>query len=226
MIHGESGVGKSWLADSAPGPRLILDAEGGAKFTPSAPKITWDPIAQAPPSADGTWDTCTVHVRDFDTLQRVFQWLNSGQHQFASVVLDSLTEIQKRCLDQISGTSQPTQQDWGSLLRQMETLVRQFRDLTMHPITPVQTVVLVLTTRIDDVGVRRPHVQGQLGLTLPYFMDVVGYLYVQPDASGELVRQLLVQPAPGYVAKDRTDKLGTVLEAPNVMRMMEVIYAQ
>jgi hypothetical protein len=185
----------------------------------------WDPIAAEPPEADGSWDTCIVHVVDFATLQRVFQWLNSGQHAFVSIALDSLTEIQKRCLDAIAGTSQPTQQDWGALLRQMESLVRQFRDLTMHPTNPVRAVVFVLTTKADNQGMYRPHAQGQLGLTLPYFVDVVGYLYTQVDANGELVRQLLVQPSPGYVAKDRTNKLGAVLDAPSVTKMMEVIYA-
>lgn len=32
MIHGETGAGKSWLANSAPGPRLVLDAEGRADY--------------------------------------------------------------------------------------------------------------------------------------------------------------------------------------------------
>ena len=49
LIHGESGVGKSWLADSVPGPRLVLDAEGRARYTPSGPKVAWNPRDSEPP---------------------------------------------------------------------------------------------------------------------------------------------------------------------------------
>lgn len=157
-------------------------------------------------------------------MQRVYQWLNSGQHHFKSVLLDSLTEIQKRCLDAVSGTNAPTQQDWGTLLRSMEALVRHFRDLTMHPTNPISSVVFITTTKADANQVRRPHLQGQLGLTLPYFVDVLGYLYTVVDEQGQLVRQLIVQPYPGYAAKDRTGKLPAVVSNPNIERMMEVIY--
>ena len=49
VIHGESGAGKSQLADTIPGPRLILDAEGGSEFTPSWPKQIWNPDVYGPP---------------------------------------------------------------------------------------------------------------------------------------------------------------------------------
>jgi hypothetical protein len=219
LVHGESGVGKSWLGDTVPGPRLIIDAEGGSTFTPSE-KVYWDSQTGAPPEGH---DSVVTLVRDFTTLQRIFQWLNSGQHPFKSVVLDSLTEIQKRCMDVIAGTNQPTQQNWGQLLRDMETLVRQFRDLKMHPLRPLE-VVMFITTSKPDSGKLRPHVQGQLMLTLPQYVDVVGYMYVQPDAAGQLARILMVQPYPGFVAKDRTSKLDPYVQNPNVGQMMEVIY--
>lgn len=222
VVHGDSGTGKSWVADSAPKPLLLLDAEGGARFTPSR-KTTWDGIS-APPAYDGTWDTCVVVTRSYRVVATVFQWLNSGQHPFRSVALDSLTEIQKRCLDDVAGVEQPTQQDWGALLRQMEATVRQFRDLTMHPTRPLDAVVFVCMTSSKD-GRLKPHVQGQLSVTLPYFVDVVGYLFVQPDpTSGQPVRRLLVQPTGQFDAKDRTNRLGMVVEQPDVSRMMAQIY--
>lgn len=221
VVHGESGVGKSWLADTCPKPLLVLDAEGGSRFTPSR-KTYWDGVS-APPAFDGTWDTCVVVTRSFSQVNQVFQWLNSGQHPFVSVAMDSLTEIQKRCLDDVSGVDQPTQQHWGALLRQMEKLVRDFRDLTMHPTKPLQSVVFIcLTSQKSDRF--RPHVQGQLGITLPYFVDVVGYLFVQPDETGALRRRLLVQPSGQYDAKDRTNRLGQVVEDPSVELMIHQIY--
>jgi len=223
VVHGESGVGKSWFADTAPGPRLILDAEGGSRFTPSN-KVTWDPMVSAPP--EGT-DTTVVYIRDFAQMSQAYAWLNSGQHDFNSVVLDSITELQKRCKDNLVGTSSMRIQDWGDLLTEMETLVRNVRDLWMHPVRPVPISVLITTTKLDERGTYRPHVQGSLNLSMPYFVDVVGYLYTQQDPEIQgLRRHLLVQNVPGFIAKDRTDRLGHEVIDPDISKMLIQIYGE
>ena len=224
LIIGESGAGKSWLGDTVPGPRLVLDAENGTQWTPSQPKVLWDPMREYPPdNTSGQLETVRVQVRDFTTVLKIYEWLNSGQHPFTSVVFDSLTEIQKRCMDNITGVDLPRRQDWGDMLRQMEGLIRQYRDLTMHPIKPMTNVTFITTVMADDSGVRRPNLQGALRLTLPQFVDVVGHLEVKTAQDGSLVRGLMVQPYPGYVAKDRTDRLGGYVWYPNLTQMMEVI---
>lgn len=206
VIHAESGVGKSWLVDTLPKPSLVLDAEGGSRFTPSR-KILWNPLTEAPPEADGTWDTCVVIVQQYRVMTQVEQWLASGKHPFVSLGLDSLTEIQKRCLDDIAGTDQPDQQDWGALLRHMEDLVRKMRDLTFHPVKPLDAVAILALTHHRD-GRFRPMVKGQLELTLPGFVDLVGYLYPEADETGGLHRRLLIQPVnPQFLVKDRTHVL-------------------
>lgn len=226
LVHGESGAGKTWLGDTAPYPRLTLDAEGGSDWTFSTKRL-WDPVREQPPAADGTWETCIVRVRDFNDVNRTYQWLNSGQHQFASVVIDSTTEVQKRCLDAIAGTSAPSQQAYGQLLRDMETTVRQFRDLTFHPVNPLQALVLITTTRADQQGVYRPHVIGQLALSMPYLVDVVGFQYATVGSAGEPTFSLLIRPTANILAKDRTHRLsqrwGGIVESPNVKEMMEVL---
>lgn len=211
LIHGESGAGKSQLADTVPGPRLILDAEGGSEFTPSWPKVVWNPNRYAPPGIQGCEPgqeqvpaTTRVLVRDWATVARIFQWLESGQHQFLSVVLDSLTEIQKRCRDDLRGTEQMQMQNWGELLIQMETAVRRLRDLTLDPSNHLRNVIVLAITD-ERKGMFRPYVQGALATTLPQFFHVVGYISAQLSADGQHVqRQLLIQPWGQYVAKDRT----------------------
>lgn len=224
-VHAESGVGKSWFADTGPAPRLILDAEGGSKFTPSGPKVFWDPITGPPPLQQ---ETIVVMVRNFNDMVYSYQWLNSGQHDIQSVALDSITELQKRCKDAIRTAESVAQfriQDWGTLLDDMELLVRQFRDLWMHPVNPVPVTTFIATTQRDDDGVYRPDVQGKLRLSLPYFTDVVGFLYPEMNPETQKMdRKMLVQPAPGYIAKDRTDRLGTVLVNPSITTMQDMIY--
>ena len=228
LIHGNSGVGKSWLAATAPAPRLVLDAEGRAKYAPSLlPKIGWDPRGGPPPSADGTWDTCVVSVADFETLTTAYQWLRAGQHQFTSIVLDSLMEAQKRCIDSVVGVNALDQADWGTLLRKVEALVRSYRDLTLIETNPACVVVMVCGTRTGaKSGKQEPLLQGQFADTVPYYLDVVGYLYKQPNEDGTYTRSMLVDEIPGYVAKDGTGMLpGPVIALPNIAALYELLKA-
>lgn len=210
LVHGESGVGKSWLADTVPPPRLILDAEGRAKYTPSGPKVGWDVRAGGPPRYDGTWETCVASVPDFDTLNLAYQWLRAGEHDFVSVSLDSLMEAQKRCIDQAVGVNALKFEDWGTVLRKLEGLVRSYRDLTLVPSNKVQVVVFIVGSKNID-GTLHPLLQGQLRDTVPYYIDVVGYYFKQPvvDTAGNTTytRALLVDQQPGFIAKDNTDRL-------------------
>lgn len=229
LVHGDSKVGKTTFVGSMPKPGLILDVEGGTKFLPYRLR-QWDPLREAPPTPDGTWDFCVVIVRDWQTVTTIYQWLNSGQHHFESVAIDSISEVQKRCKDVIAATGAMSQQLWGELLTHMELIVRQFRDLTTHPIRPVRVVVITAFTT-ERGGKWRPYVQGQLGVTLPYFMDVIGYLKVEEVAGEDPTqpatprRLLWVSPHPFYEAGERVQgRLGAAVWDPDVMTMLRQVY--
>jgi len=222
LVHGLAKVGKTRLAETAPAPKLFLDAEGGTRFLPN--RIEWDPSQYAPPVPDGTWENCIVYVRNYQTLELVYQWLQDGAHPFRSVILDSISEIQQRCIDAISGGNQMRQQDWGELLRKMASLVRNFRDLTFHPTHPIECVIIVAMTRAVD-GRYAPHVQGQLYTTLPYYIDVVGYLYRENDVTtGQPYHRLLTAPQPTFEAGDRTGRLGEVVDNPDIPKLFQLIF--
>jgi hypothetical protein len=223
LIHGESGVGKSRFGGTAPAPRLIIDLEGRARYIPGR-KVVWDPKVGGPPDADGSWDICIVVCQDFETLSLVYQWLRSGQHPFVSIIIDSLMEAQKRCIDQVAGLAQLKQEDWGTLLRKLEALVRSYRDLTLVPGNPA-AVVLFVVGSVDVEGTRRPLLQGQLRLTVPYYLDVVGYMFMAPQPDGSNLRSLLVQPQPGFVAKDGTGLLpGPIIPLPDGQENLSELY--
>jgi len=223
ILYGRSKQGKSFCADTTPGPRVVLDAEMGSRFTPSR-KIVWDPITQAPPVDDGTWDTAIVYVRQYATVSKAFEWLNSGKHPFRSAVLDSISEIQQRAVDDIAGTNQMKTTDWGDLLRRVSELVRRFRDLTTNPLKPLDAVVMIAMAR-DVEGHTRPHVQGSLATTLPYYVDVCAYLQVVPGDDGITpVRRLFVGPTPGYETGERVGgRLGSYIDNPNITEMLAAI---
>ncbi len=123
LIHANSKEGKSTLTSTVPFPALIMDAEGSWKFIDEVGyksgiplrKIKWDPLTQPVPRHDGTWDVCHVHVGDWGTMQRIYQHLTQTEHDFVSLVLDSITEVQRRCKKNIKSTGQFQIQEWGAL---------------------------------------------------------------------------------------------------------------
>jgi hypothetical protein len=218
IVYGESKSGKSWLGDTAPAPRLVLDAEGGSRFTPSK-KITWNPAAEAPPKLNG-WETCLVPVHSYQSVKQAYEWLYSGQHPFASVVIDSISETQQRCVDDIAGTSQMQVQDWGTLLRTVSGLVRNFRDLITHPTKPLATVMFI--AMLDDTAMpRRPLLQGRMRSFLPYYTDICGYLGVYYTDEGQPYRRLVITSTPEFLAGERVGgRLGGYVDNPNVSEML------
>ncbi len=231
LVHGPSKSGKSTLAATAPYPRLMFDVEHGHKFLPLNVKY-WDPKTEEPPVADGTWDTCVVPVLTYADLETAYQYLKLGRHQFKSVIVDSISELQVKLIDQLTGTEQMKMQTWGQLLRSMGDLLRGMRDLTMHPTNPLESVVLVAMSKDVD-GKYKPYLQGQLATQLPYFWDVVGFLRVEewpnpdPTQPPYKLRRLYVEATDFAEAGERVQgRLGSIVEQGdlNIVTMLDQIY--
>lgn len=232
MVYGESKVGKSTFAVTAPYPRLMLDVEGGHRFLPIVVKY-WDPLREEPPVADGTWDTCVVLVQTYDVVLKVYQWLQSGKHQFKSLIIDSISELQVKCIDNIAGNEQMKMQQWGELLRHMGGLLRDLRDLTMHPTNPLEAVVLTAMARQGQDGRYRPYLQGQLAIQAPYFYDILGALTVEevpnpdPMQMPYKVRRMYVERNNQYEAGERVQgRLGSVVDQQNlsIETMLDIVF--
>jgi len=228
LVHAAAKVGKSTLSSTAPPPVLVLDAEGSWKFI-KIRKIYWDPMSQPIPRHDGTWDACIVTITQWVQVEQIYRHLTQVEHDFVSVVIDSITEIQRRLKQNLKGTDAMQIQDWGQLLTKMDSTIRQYRDLTLLPI-PVRCVVMIAETR-EDKGKWRPYMQGQIGVSLPYLVDICGYLYVgmTMDENGQptkKVRKLWIGPHPQFESGERVQ--GTLpddVENPNINAMMTTIFA-
>lgn len=189
LVHGGAKVGKSTVTATVPKPAIVLDAEGSWRFT-SGRKVYWDPINQPPPVYDGTWEICVVHTRQWATVETVLTYAQTGQLPFVSYVLDSITVLQKRLkkqLDDLKGAD--GYKFWGALLDKMDDTIVGFRDLTLVHELPVRCVMFVAET-IQKDGKWRPSMQGAISNSLPYTVDVCGYLYQykENDAMGQLIR--------------------------------------
>jgi len=211
MIHGLPKAGKSSLADSGPRPTLILDVENSGYWTPSR-KLYWDPLRETVPawpadpraeSPDGLWDSAIVIIHTYADLYELLRILNTGLHPFNSISMDSLTEIQQRIMNELTGgrgEAQMDQQQWGKLLRHCNGLIRGYRDLLTHPTRQVWSVVYVAGTHQDRATrMWRPLLQGAAQDYLPYVPDIEGWVDVRPDGS----HHLWIGPSPYYETGDR-----------------------
>jgi hypothetical protein len=237
LIHAAAKVGKSTLTSTAPTPILVLDAEGSWRFIRSAGfktgtplrYVTWDPNTGPPPRNDGTWNVCHVSVRRWQDLTNAYMWLNQAPHDFVSVVLDSITEVQRKLKTNLVGTEQMKMQDWGTLLTSMDKLIRDFRDLVEVPGTPLSCVIFVAETRQDN-GKWRPYMQGQISIGLPYWVDVVGYLYPDHElgADGQpsrRVQRLLIGPHTQFETGERVQgRLPDIITEPSITQMLAAVY--
>ncbi len=236
LIHGPSKHGKSSLTFSGPLPLLSIDAEGSTKFIRTAgyggkpiKKIKWNPLESAPPQYDGTWEVCVASVTNWESLQQSYQHMRYSSHQFASLSLDSITEVQRRLKKNLRGTEQMQLQDWGTLLTKMDDLIRGMRDLTLEDNT-IRCVTFVAESRMKE-GKWRPYMQGQIETSMPYWVDLCGYLQQRTlvdDENGQATgkqTELTIVPNEFYEAGSRVqDLLPDVIANPRLDDIMSVIY--
>lgn len=247
LVHAPSKEGKSTLGSTLPAPILVLDVEGSWRFIrrvgfctrgihntdackcPMLRSIDWDPNVAAPPRHDGTWEVCRVTVREWRTLTNTYNWLTQAPHDFVSLSFDSITEAQRRLKGNLRGLDQMRMQDWGDLLVQMDKLIRDFRDLVLLPSTTMRVVMFVAETRFSD-GKWRPYMQGAIGNSLPYWLDIVGYLFTEftPDENNQntvQTKKLWIGRHAQFEAGERVQGLlGDVVENPNINTMLTKIF--
>ena len=229
LIHGPTKVGKSTLSVTAPYPRLYIDVESASRFLPINKKV-WDPFTEPIPMPDGTWDTVVVYCLDYATLVKVIERIDQEPHQFKSLIIDSISELQIRLRESIAGRGPMQMQQWGELLTEFAGKLRDLRDLTMHPKNPIEALVLTsMTETHNDFG--RPYLQGSVKDQAPYLFDLVGYYFVAQafDADGNPyeVRKLLTRKHAEYEAGERVQaRLAEYEENPNIEAMINKIFPE
>jgi phage nucleotide-binding protein len=219
IIYGESGVGKTWLAGSAAvveemSPVLIIDIEGGTLTL----RNTFPQVER-------------VRVKSYEDMAQVYQELATGTTKYKTVVLDSLTEIQKFSMytimrdvlekDEDRDPDVPGMREWGKNIEQIRRLVRLFRDLPMNVI--FTALAVIDKNPKSGLLMARPSLSGKLSHEVAGFVDIVGYYYMK-EVEGELARLLLTTKTETEVAKDRTGRLDNVIVNPTMQILHDMAF--
>lgn len=197
LVYGRSGMGKTVLCATAPSP-IILSAERGLLSL----RHTNIPVLQID------------NLEDFRQAKRwVFE--SAEARQFGTICLDSISEIAEQCLNNAKRTHKDPRQAYGVLIEEMETHIRDFRDLVgpnvyfsakMEPLKDELTGIVKYTVAMPG---------SKLGPKMPYFFDEVFRLDVNKDAQGKEYRFLQTFPDMQYEAKDRSGALAPI-EPPDL----------
>ena len=235
LIHGPSKAGKSTVSFTGPFPMLCMDAEGSTKFirtkgfrsTEPVRKVYWNPLAGPPPRHDGTWEVCVVKVPDWQTVKMTYEHLKVSPHDFASLSLDSITEIQRKCKRKIKAQGQFQIQDWGTLLDDMDLIIRGFRDLLLLDNTLRVATFVCETEKPQNTGKWQPAMQGSIARSLPYWVDICGYFFQEIDpTAGTVQAKMLISNHPQYEAGERVQgRLGQIITEPNITDMLKTVYS-
>jgi len=202
LIFGQSGAGKTYAASTLPKELkpVLVSAESGVlslrKF-----KIPMIDIAK---DDDGK----PIEMKDrVKRLHEVFTFLKSGKHDFDTVYLDSITEI-NQCLMAYLKAKYPDRKDsllmYGENAELMMKIVKEFRDLKYNVI-----VTALASVEKDEIGRRFlvPDVVGKISQALPQLFDEVFYLHAKADEKGEIVRKFQTVTSENIIAKDRSGAL-------------------
>jgi len=212
LLYGRSSVGKTTMAGSAdavPEMRKVLfvDAEAG---TLSLRKTGYD--------------VDVIRVTQWEQFDELYGALLAGGHDYNTVVLDSLTEIQelnmrsvmkamKEDPDNIERDSDiPGWTEWNKSSLQIKKLIRAFRDL------PINVIFTALLKEEKDpktgIVMKLPDLPGKLALRVAALFDIVLYYTIVDSEDGQ-IRVIASQAGSNTVAKNRgSDKLPPILEIP------------
>ena len=206
IAYGDSGVGKTVFATGFPKTFVIASEDGLL-------------------SAAGR-DVDYVKLDSWSEMESIYLYLlkDESRKKYQTVVIDSLTDLQQRCLTFVlesNGRTLPEQRDWGQMLEVMRRFLRQMVDLPYNVIF----VCLAGTERDELTGIvrERPAISGRLAVEAPAYVDIVMHMTVEQTRKGgevEVNRFGIFQPDARSVAKDRSGRLPTVMKEPTASKVL------
>jgi phage nucleotide-binding protein len=200
LIYGTVGSGKTTLCASAQDTPtgadvLFIDVEGGTRSIADRPKVT------------------VFRAVSWKDIQDAFAYLDAehDKHPFKTVVIDSLTQVQKLSLaNLVVPGAIPSLQEYGKSNDQVVRMVQMFKGLSDEYGWNIFFTALDLTEKSDETGsvVTRPNLTPGASSGVCQVVDTLGYLAVDPKTQK---RTLLLEPRGTVLAKHRQPVSGNRL---------------
>lgn len=206
VFYGRSGTGKTTVASTFPKPILLLDIR--EQGNDSIADYSDDEIKVLP-------------IETWDDVEQAYWLLKSGEHPYKTVVLDTVTQLQDICMEQVmeeEGRDFATKQTWGTISGLMKTWLINYRDLTEDGMD----VVFLAQERVHDndsdddldesqldpsVG---PRLMPSVAAVLNASVKVIGHTFIREVVTRKLdsIKRethycLRVGPHPYYITKIR-----------------------
>lgn len=212
LVYGRSGVGKTTLA-------------GSADAVPEMRKVLYIDVEAGTLSLRKTrYDVDVVQITDYRQLSELYASLYAGNHDYQTVVIDSLSEVQELCMREIMremkedpenherDSDVPGMYEWNKNEKRIKRLIRLFRDL------PINVIFTCLVKEDKDgktgVVMKLPDLPGKLAHRVAALFDIVLYYTVLDTDEGQK-RVVASVAGANTVAKNRgSDRLPPILEIP------------
>lgn len=221
LVYGDPGVGKTVFSCSGD-KTIFVDVEGGSLSVQSRIKSK---------------KVVKKKLETFDEIEDFIRTLyENGGGKADTLVIDSVTELQKKLMDYIVESHPEVKRpygdgltvgDWGYNTERMRRFIRMARDLDMNVIL----TALAMDEKNEVTGAVKtmPKMSSKLAADVCGYVDIVGYLYVdnvETENGVEPMRRMLVQPVGAYYAKDRSGMLGTVIDNPTFPEVYDMIFGE
>jgi len=182
VVYGPPGAGKTIFGATFPD-ALILSAESGLLSVRDQDIDVWE-------------------VKTWEDIEEAFRYLHTEDHGYKTVVLDSLSEVQKKLNEHIvrkfpakkrDYEDLMSMSDWGYSIDRLRKMCRAFRDLPMN----VVFIALSQEVMMEEELMVKPALSGKtLSDELAGWVDAVIYCPgPQKDEEGHV--QYLGQTVPG-----------------------------
>ena len=226
LIYGEPGSGKTRIAASAPNP-LIIDIND-----------------QGQDSVRRDYDPMYYPVERWSEITDVYWYLQEGDHDFESVAVDHVTNMQNLALAFVIGDEaardasrdpdMPSRQAWGKANQLMKTQIINFRNLPLNTIFLAHVRANEVEGEDDELQVKlTAEVSPGSQKVLTGAVGTIGYLakrevFIKSSKTKtrrrEIRRRLYFADSERYVSKDRNFVFGEYIDAPDLTEMLALIY--
>ena len=141
-------------------------------------------------------------IKSLQDLEDLRDFLKNEEHNFETLVIDSITEINDIIKTEIvkENWRKMQIQDWGDLANSIENIIRDIRDLDMNVVVIAQELNVTDEDKIQKIV---PSLNWKSSTKICYYMDIVWYIWMNK----EWERFITTETNERYLTKDRTNKI-------------------